>query len=90
MNTGEARAKVTGLVWSFGVTGSDAQAELVFVLETPQGRVDFKTEDSADPRSFAAMSSVLAAAYIRQEPVFVTFCESTRLVNFVGLPAVRW
>ena len=91
MDTGDLTVKASGLVWSFGVTGSDAGvAELVFVIETAQGRMDFKTEDAADPRSFAAMASVLAAAYIRREPVVVTYFEDTRLVKFVGLPAAGW
>jgi hypothetical protein len=91
MNAREVTVKASGTVWSLGVTGSDASSsELVFVLETPQGRMDFKTDDTADPRSFAAMAAILTAAYTREEAVSITYFEDTRIVSFVGVPALHW
>lgn len=91
MTTKELTAKAVGKVWSFGVTGFESNsAELVFVLDTADGRMDFKTEDDADPRAFAAMASVLSAAYGRGDAVLVTYFEDTRLVNFIGVPADHW
>jgi len=91
MTIEDLTAKAVGKVWSFGATGfGPNSAELVFVLDTAEGRMDFKTEDNSDPRAFAAMASTLAAAYSRGEPVLVTYYQDTRLVNFIGVPADHW